>query len=134
MSLAGKIVAVVGGGTGIGAGIASELSMAGANVTVGGRRMEPLQQLSDVTDSAIPIRTHTIDVADNASIEAFFADLRAEVVKLIFSSIAPESTSPNEQWRRWIPTNGTASFASTQLAPIAACIRSCRPCEIAVTD
>jgi NAD(P)-dependent dehydrogenase (short-subunit alcohol dehydrogenase family) len=65
MSLSGKIVAVIGGGTGIGAGIARELAMAGANVTVGGRRSEPLARLAESTDSPLPIRTHTIDVADN---------------------------------------------------------------------
>lgn len=79
MSVRGKNVAVIGGGTGIGAGIARELAMAGAKVTVGGRRSEPLESLAQETNSPVRIRTHPIDVADNASIETFFADFREKV-------------------------------------------------------
>ncbi|TWU47236.1 putative oxidoreductase [Rubripirellula tenax] len=78
-NLAGKIVAVTGGGTGIGAGIAKTLAEAGCRVTVGGRRLEPLEALSGSVTSQHPIRTHVIDVADPASIETFFADIRDNV-------------------------------------------------------
>ncbi len=43
----GKVVAVVGGGTGIGAGVASAFANAGANVCVGGRRIEPLKRFCE---------------------------------------------------------------------------------------
>ena len=43
--LAGKVVAITGGGTGIGAGIAKGLAVEGCKVTVGGRRAEPLETL-----------------------------------------------------------------------------------------
>ncbi len=40
--LKGKVVAVTGGGTGIGSGIAKVLAEAGCRVTVGDRRLEKL--------------------------------------------------------------------------------------------
>ncbi len=70
-----KVVAITGGGTGIGAGIARSLAMAGCKVTVGGRRIEPLQELAASVSSPHPIRCHTIDVADATSIESFFKDV-----------------------------------------------------------
>ncbi|VAW08420.1 hypothetical protein MNBD_ALPHA05-2274, partial [hydrothermal vent metagenome] len=69
--LAGKVVAITGGGTGIGAGIAKGLAAEGCKVTVGGRRLEPLQSLAASVKTEHPIRAHVIDVADNATIEPF---------------------------------------------------------------
>ncbi len=42
-TLAGRHALVTGGGTGIGAAIATTLAQAGAAVTICGRRLEPLQ-------------------------------------------------------------------------------------------
>ncbi|GAA4446319.1 SDR family NAD(P)-dependent oxidoreductase [Novipirellula rosea] len=78
-NLAGKVVAITGGGTGIGAGIARELAMAGCKVVVGGRRTEPLETLAQTIQSEHPVRTHAIDVADPNSITAFFAFVRDQV-------------------------------------------------------
>ena len=77
--LSGKVVAITGGGTGIGAGIAKVLAEAGCKVTVGGRRAEPLQELAKSVSSDHPIRSHVIDVADPQSIDAFFADIHENV-------------------------------------------------------
>ncbi|MDA8743680.1 SDR family oxidoreductase [Rubripirellula amarantea] len=77
--LEGKIVAITGGGTGIGAGIARVLAKAGCRVTIGGRRLEPLQKVAESIDGGTPIRTKTIDVADPESIKAFFSDIRETV-------------------------------------------------------
>jgi NADP-dependent 3-hydroxy acid dehydrogenase YdfG len=78
IDLKNKFVVITGGGTGIGAGIARELAMAGCRVMVGGRREEPLRELSASVASPVPIRFATLDVADDASIEAFFDTARAE--------------------------------------------------------
>lgn len=75
--LTGKVVAVTGGGTGIGAAIARSLAAQGCHVTVGGRRLEPLQELADSVNTDPPIRAHAIDVADRATIEPFFADVES---------------------------------------------------------
>lgn len=118
MSLQGKNVAIIGGGTGIGAGIASELAIAGANVTVGGRRREPLEFVAEKTNSPTKIRTHTIDVADNASIEAFFANFREEVgeVDILVNSaginIAKRTMADMDpdEWDRVLRINATGAY------------------------
>ena len=76
--LAGKVVAITGGGTGIGAGIAKGLAEAGCKVTVGGRRIEPLESLAASVQSEHAMRHHVIDVADPSSVESFFASVRQQ--------------------------------------------------------
>ncbi|SMP38802.1 NADP-dependent 3-hydroxy acid dehydrogenase YdfG [Neorhodopirellula lusitana] len=118
MQLAGKIVAVIGGGTGIGAGIAKELAMAGAKVTVGGRRTEPLAQLAAETNSEHPIRTHAIDVAEPSSIVAFFSDLQGSVgpVDILVNSaginIAKRTMAEMDpdEWERVLRINATGAY------------------------
>ncbi len=115
MTLNGKIVAITGGGTGIGAGLARGLAAAGANVTIGGRRSEPLRAVADAVDSPLPIRTHVIDVAENASIEAFFADIRDHVDILINSAginIAKRTMAEMDpdEWDRVLRINATGAY------------------------
>jgi len=76
--LTNKFVVITGGGTGIGAGIARDLALAGCRVMVGGRREEPLRQLSQSVDSAEPIRFHMLDVANDESIRQFFDAARQQ--------------------------------------------------------
>ena len=116
--LPGKKVAVIGGGTGIGAGIARELAMAGATVTVGGRRREPLEALSENTSSPVKIRVHTIDVADNATIEAFFRDFRDNVgeVDILVNSAGINIVKRTmaemdpDEWDRVLRINATGAY------------------------
>ena len=74
--LSGKVVAITGGGTGIGAGIARGLAEEGCKVTVGGRRIEPLNELAASVSAEHPLRGHVIDVADDESVAAFFSSVR----------------------------------------------------------
>ena len=69
MSLAERTAVIVGGGTGIGEGIALEFASRGAKVLIGGRRAEPLEAVAAKSDREI--LCHTIDVADRASAQAF---------------------------------------------------------------
>ncbi len=78
-SLEGKVVAITGGGTGIGAGIARVLSLAGCRVTIGGRRSEPLEQVADSVSNVNEIRTQTLDVSNTPSIHSFFSSVRDQV-------------------------------------------------------
>ena len=66
--LAGKKAVVVGAGTGIGQAIARGLALAGANVAIGGRRVEALNE----TAAGTSILTHAIDVACRDSTNTFF--------------------------------------------------------------
>lgn len=116
--LADKVVAITGGGTGIGAGIARVLAEAGAKVTVGGRRLEPLQELAGSVDSPHPIRTHTIDVSDRQSIEAFFKDIRDQVgeVDILVNSAGINIQKRTmaemvpEDWDRVMAINATGAY------------------------
>ena len=118
MTLNGKIVAITGGGTGIGAGLARGLAAAGAHVTIGGRRSEPLQEVAGSVDAVQPIRTHVIDVAENASIEAFFGDIRDNVgpVDILINSaginIAKRTMAEMdpEEWDRVLRINATGAY------------------------
>jgi NAD(P)-dependent dehydrogenase (short-subunit alcohol dehydrogenase family) len=70
-ALAGKHAFVTGGGTGIGAAIARALAEAGAQVTITGRRREPL----DATAASMPgMRATVADVTDEAALAAAFRE------------------------------------------------------------
>ncbi len=116
--LAGKVVAITGGGTGIGSGIARGLAEAGCIVTIGGRRPEPLQGFAKSVSSKHPIRTHVIDVADPASIEAFFADVRKNVgeVDILVNSAGINiqkrtmAEMDPDEWDRVLRINATGAY------------------------
>jgi NADP-dependent 3-hydroxy acid dehydrogenase YdfG len=78
-ALENKVVAITGGGTGIGAGVAKALAESGCRVAIGGRRLEVLQQFAGAIESKHAIYCHALDVADDASIDAFFAAVKSEV-------------------------------------------------------
>jgi NADP-dependent 3-hydroxy acid dehydrogenase YdfG len=112
------VVAITGGGTGIGAGIAKVLAEAGCRVTVGGRRIEPLDKLAAAVSCPHPIRTHVLDVASAASVQAFFADLRKAVgdVDILVNSAGVNiqkrsmaEMSP-EDWDRVLAINATGAY------------------------
>lgn len=66
-ALDGKHAIVSGGGTGLGAAIAADLSAAGARVTILGRRMEALEQVAAGNPS---ITAFACNVTDRASVDA----------------------------------------------------------------
>ena len=116
--LAGKVVAITGGGTGIGAGIAKGLAEAGCNVTVGGRRIEPLQTLAGSVDSEHAIRCCAIDVSEKDSVKAFFADIQENVgdVDILVNSAGINiqkrtmaDMSP-EDWERVLSINASGAY------------------------
>lgn len=64
--LAGKLVWITGGGTGIGAAAARRLWQAGCKVVISGRRPEPLEAMADEMGCAVEI----LDVGDREAVEA----------------------------------------------------------------
>lgn len=116
--LAGKVVAITGGGTGIGAGIARGLAEAGCKVTVGGRRLEPLQNLAASCSGEHAVRAHAIDVADTASIETFFAYVRENVgdIDILINSAGiniQKRTAAEmvpEDWERVMNINASGAY------------------------
>ena len=69
MNLEGKTALVVGGGTGIGYGIAKALANAGCRVAISGRREEKLRQASETAGTKTPLLFHTGDAGDRESVQ-----------------------------------------------------------------
>lgn len=72
--IAGKVVAITGASSGIGAATARHLAGKGAHVVVGARRTDRLDQLvADLTGSGAQALARRLDVANRADVEAFVA-------------------------------------------------------------
>ena len=80
MGMSGKTAIVVGGGTGIGEGIALEFAQRGANVLVGGRRIEPLKTVAAKATGTVSC--DTVDVADRDSVKAFVESAAASLGRI----------------------------------------------------
>ncbi len=118
-SLAGRHALITGGGTGIGAAAARQLSAAGAKVTVIGRRRESLEAIAGEIGGAIA----QCDVTDRAAIDRAFAEARAAngpiellVVNAGIAESAPFHKMTRDSWDRIIATNLTAAFDCAQAA------------------
>ena len=129
IDLSGKVVAVTGGGTGIGAGIARVLAEAGCRVTVGGRRSDPLEALATSITCQHPLRTHAIDVADAGSIEAFFANVRQNVGEVDILVNSAGINIRNRTMAEMDPDDWERVLKSTPAERIAACTKYCLQCE-----
>ena len=66
-----KNALVIGGGSGMGAAVAVALAEAGAQVTIAGRRIEKLEEVTGL--STVEIQTRTVDVSDRVSLDALFS-------------------------------------------------------------
>jgi 3-hydroxybutyrate dehydrogenase len=112
--LDGAHALITGGGTGIGAAIATRLEGAGAHITVVGRRPEPLQKVADglKTAQAVPF-----DVTDEAEVEEGLTtaiECFGPVDILVNNAGAAES-SPFDRttlntWRAMLEVNLTGAF------------------------
>jgi len=118
--LENKNVVVTGGGTGIGEACALALAKAGANVIVGGRRLEPLENV--VAQSEGKISCHVIDVADRESVSTFFnwsteklgqIDILVHCAGINCRERSMEVVSP-EDWDRLMTVNATGAFNCMQ--------------------
>ena len=120
MALAGKHALVTGGGSGIGASIAKTLAAAGVQVTICGRRKEPLEQtaaagnnisavVADVTDETAMRRLH--QQAQNA-----YGGFDIVVANAGGVESAPAENVSAELWNKTISLNLTGAFFSVQPA------------------
>ncbi len=114
--LANKNVVITGGGTGIGAACALSLAQSGANVIIGGRRVEPLEAVSAQAEGKI--KFHALDVADRDSVTTFFEwaneqsgqiDILVHCAGINCRERSMEVVSP-EDWDRLMTVNATGAF------------------------
>ena len=110
---------ITGGGTGIGAAAATHLHAAGAKISVSGRRLEPLQQIAEITQGT----TVQCDVTEAAQIERAYGEARAAngpidilIVNAGIAESAPFHKMTRESWDRIIATNLTAAFECSRAA------------------
>ena len=119
-SLAGEHALVTGGGTGIGAAIAFALARAGAQVTICGRRKEPLEQtaaghdkifaaIADVTDEGAMLRLHEQAQAARGPFEIVIANAGG-------AQSAPAEKITSELWNETLNVNLTGAFFSVRPA------------------
>jgi NAD(P)-dependent dehydrogenase (short-subunit alcohol dehydrogenase family) len=73
--LEGRVVVVIGGGSGIGLAVATKAVAAGARVVIGGRGTERLSRALETLGPSA--RAHPVDTADKDTIKAFFAAVGA---------------------------------------------------------
>jgi NAD(P)-dependent dehydrogenase (short-subunit alcohol dehydrogenase family) len=115
MSLAGKHALVTGGGTGIGAVIAVALADAGAEVTICGRRQEPLDAIAN---SRKAIRAQVADVTDQKSVAALYGSRHFDIVVANAGSAqsAPAEKISADLWANTLAVNLSGAFFSAQPA------------------
>ena len=119
MQLQGRHALITGGGTGIGAAAARALAAEGAQLSLLGRRPEPLQAVAAETGGM----AITCDVTDRADIERAYGEARAAngpfdivVLNAGIGDSAPFLRTKREAWDRIIATNLTALFDGAQMA------------------
>jgi NAD(P)-dependent dehydrogenase (short-subunit alcohol dehydrogenase family) len=117
-ALAGRHALVTGGGTGIGAAIATTLAQAGAAVTICGRRLEPLQATAVGTAN---IRAVAADVTSEESVAKIYAQVEAGPFDIVIANAgiaesAPAAKTSLELWNRTIEVNLTGAFLTVKPA------------------
>ncbi len=115
MSLAGKHALVTGGGTGIGAAVAVALADAGAEVTICGRRKEPLDAIGK---SRKTIHAEVADVTDQKSIAGLYGSRHFDIVVANAGSAqsAPAEKISADLWANTLNVNLSGAFFSVQPA------------------
>ena len=120
-----KIALVTGAGSGIGKASALALAAAGWTLVLAGRRPEPLAEVAAAIFTAGGQATaYATDVADEASVDALFADIakRHGRLDLLFNNaglFAPKVLFEDltvAQWRGVVDVNLTGAFLCMQAA------------------
>jgi NAD(P)-dependent dehydrogenase (short-subunit alcohol dehydrogenase family) len=118
--LDGKHAHITGGGTGIGAAIARALAGAGAAVSLTGRRLEPLQDLSRALPKATAIVADGTREADTEAMVKAAREAHGPIDILIANAGAAESAPFGRidlaHWQRMLDVNLTGSFLTARAA------------------
>lgn len=111
---------VTGGATGIGKATALALAEAGVEVTICGRRAEPLEAVAALNPR---IHAMTADVTDEASVQALYTQAQAlrgpieiVVANAGIASSAPAHKTSLAEWNRILDVNLTGAFLTVRPA------------------
>lgn len=118
--LSSRHALVTGGGTGIGLAIAAALANAGAQVTITGRRAEPLENAAKSNPNLHPL---VMNVDDEDSVTEGFAKARAahgpvtiHVANAGIAETAPIHSETLDHWRKVLSTNLDGVFLTCRAA------------------
>lgn len=118
LELTDKHAIVTGGGTGIGAAVATALAAEGVRVTVMGRRLKPLESTTATLKEA---RCVCCDVTDTDSVAAAFEQAQTELgpVDILVNNAGAAATAPFHKmdlalWRRMLAVNLDGVFNCTR--------------------
>ncbi|MCL4800202.1 MAG: SDR family oxidoreductase [Burkholderiales bacterium] len=121
--MTGRHAVVTGGGRGIGAEIAQALVAAGATVTLLGRDAARLAAQVEALGGAAIAAAASCDVADERSVQAAFADIRARHphVDILVNNAGQADSAPISRtdlalWERMLAVNLTGTFLCTREA------------------
>jgi NAD(P)-dependent dehydrogenase (short-subunit alcohol dehydrogenase family) len=121
--LKGRHAVVTGAGQGIGARIATALAACGANVTLMGRRLEPLVSTAALFPAASRSHVTAVDVTQPGHVDAAFADARAQLgpISILVNNAgqaesAAFANTSLELWNQMLAVNLTGTFLCTQAA------------------
>ncbi|TVS20068.1 MAG: SDR family oxidoreductase [Planctomycetaceae bacterium] len=118
MKLEGKTAVVIGGGSGIGAGIALALVAEGCRTLIAGRGEPRLNETAAAWQGKPPLLTHVVDVTDRGSVRQLFDDARRELSQIDILVISAGTniktrtmaTMTAEQWDQVLAVNATGAY------------------------
>jgi NAD(P)-dependent dehydrogenase (short-subunit alcohol dehydrogenase family) len=117
-----KNALVIGGGSGMGAAVATALAEAGAKVTIAGRRVEKLEEVNGASYDVI--QTRIVDVADRESLDALFSwfdeesgdlDILVNAAGINVPKRSMSELSPDD-WDAVLKVNLTGAFDCLRMA------------------
>jgi NAD(P)-dependent dehydrogenase (short-subunit alcohol dehydrogenase family) len=116
--LVGRTAVVIGGGSGIGRGIALALVAEGCQTMIAGRGVQRLRKTAAAWTGEPQLLTHPVDVSDRASVRELFEEARRQLKRI---DILVNSAGMNiknrtmaamsaEQWDQVMAVNATGAY------------------------
>lgn len=123
---AGRVAVVTGGSGGIGAATAAALAAAGARVAIGARDPTRLAATAErIAGGGATVYAHPVDVADPASVEAFFAGVETTLgpVEVLVANAGTARPAPLED----ATTDSVVETVAVNLTGALLCARRALP-------